>query len=110
MRSGWHLICSAWVVERDRILTEEVQMRVLKVTTVIAGLTLLAAVPGYAQTTTKPPEAKPGQTYSQPAAKPAPKGIEKIESTEQLGAWRGSQIIGAKVEDSAGKNIGKIED
>src|SRR5262245_25030248 len=84
-------------------------MQALKATTLIAGLTLLAAAPGYTQTTTKPPEAKPGQTHSQPAGA-KPKGIEKIESKDHLGAWKGSQIIGAKVEDSAGKNIGKIED
>jgi BON domain/PRC-barrel domain len=88
-------------------------MRIVKATTLIAAATLLTATPGYSQPTTKPPvpESKPAQTHSQPAAaKPAPKGIERIESKEQLGHWKGSQIIGAKVEDSAGKNVGKIED
>jgi hypothetical protein len=84
-------------------------MRILRIGSVIAGLTLLTASPGLPQT--KPPETKPTVTRSQPTgAKTAPKGIERVDSKEQFGYWQGSQIIGAKVEDPSGKNIGKIED
>ena len=90
-------------------------MRALTSSTVIAGITLLVAGQGHPQT--RPPvETKPAPVQSQPstqpatANKPAPKGIQQIESKEQLGSWKGSQLIGAKVEDPSGKNIGKIED
>jgi BON domain-containing protein/PRC-barrel domain protein len=85
-------------------------MRVLTIGAWIAGVTLLTAIPGYPQT--KPPETnkQPAVTRSPTGAKTAPKGIERIDSKEQLGYWQGSQIIGAKVEDPSGKNIGKIED
>jgi hypothetical protein len=80
-------------------------MRALTTSTVIAGITLLVAGQGYPQT--KPPVAS-----NQPASasKPAAKSIQRIESKDQLGTWKGSQLIGAKVEDPSGKNIGKIED
>src|SRR4029453_1729042 len=80
-------------------------MRALTTSTVIAGITLLVAGQGYPQT--KPPVAS-----NQPASasKPAAKSIKRIESKDQLGTWKGSQLIGAKVEDPSGKNIGKIED
>ena len=45
-----------------------------------------------------------------PTNPPASKSIQRIESKEQLGTWKGSQLIGAKVEDPSGKNIGAIED
>jgi hypothetical protein len=86
-------------------------MRVVRIGAWIAGVTLLTAIPGYAQTTKTPEPNKPAVNRSQPnGAKTAPKGIERIDSKEQLGYWQGSQIIGAKVEDPSGKNIGKIED
>ena len=80
-------------------------MRALTTSTVIAGITLLVAGQGYPQT--RPPVAN-----NQPASasKPAAKSIQRIESKDQLGTWKGSQLIGAKVEDPSGKNIGKIED
>jgi BON domain/PRC-barrel domain len=80
-------------------------MRGLTTSTVIAGITLLVAGQGYPQT--KPPVAS-----NQPASasKPAAKSMQRIESKDQLGTWKGSQLIGAKVEDPSGKNIGKIED
>jgi BON domain/PRC-barrel domain len=80
-------------------------MRALTTSTVIAGITLLVAGQGYPQT--KPPVAS-----NQPASasKPAAKSMQRIESKDQLGTWKGSQLIGAKVEDPSGKNIGKIED
>jgi hypothetical protein len=80
-------------------------MRALTTSTVIAGITLLVAGQGYPQT-------KPPVVSNQPASasKPAAKSIQRIESKDQLGTWKGSQLIGAKVEDPSGKNIGKIED
>jgi BON domain-containing protein/PRC-barrel domain protein len=36
--------------------------------------------------------------------------VRPIQKPEELGLWKGSKIIGAKVEDANGKNIGKIED
>ena len=80
-------------------------MRALTTSAVIAGITLLVAGQGNPQT-------KPPVVSNPPAStgKSATKGIQQIESKEQLGTWKGSQLIGAKVEDPTGKNIGKIED
>jgi hypothetical protein len=90
-------------------------MRALTTSTMIAGLTLLVAGQGYPQA--KPPVGSPPaqgrpQPTAQPAAatQPATKAIQQIESKEQLGSWKGSQLIGAKVEDPSGQNIGKVED
>jgi hypothetical protein len=76
----------------------------------VVGLAFLLVGPAHAQS--KPPSyAQPGQVSTQPAAtQPAAKGIQRIEDKDQLGHWKGSQIIGAKVEDPSGKDIGKIED
>ena len=85
-------------------------MRVPTIGAWIAGAALLTATPGYTQT--KPAETtKPAVTRAQPTgAKTAPKGVERIDSKDQLGYWKGSQLIGAKVEDPSGKSIGSIED
>ena len=85
-------------------------MRVHTIGAWIAGAALLTATPGYPQT--KPAETpKPAVTRAQPTgAKTAPKSIERIDSKDQLGYWKGKQLIGAKVEDPSGKNIGSIED
>lgn len=83
-------------------------MKTLPATSLIVSLGLLIAGPGYTQSKPAPPS---GPVRSQTAATQAPaKGIQRIESKEELGHWKGSQLIGAKVEDPSGKNIGKIED
>jgi len=84
-------------------------MKTLTTSSLIVGLGLLVAGPGYTQS--KSPEPQSGQVRSQPpASQTPPKGVQKIESKNELGHWKGSQLIGAKVEDPSGKNIGKIED
>jgi BON domain/PRC-barrel domain len=80
-------------------------MRGLTTSTVIAGITLLVAGQGYPQTKLPVASNQPAS-----ASKPAAKSMQRIESKDQLGTWKGSQLIGAKVEDPSGKNIGKIED
>jgi len=72
----------------------------------IVDLGLLVAGPGYTQS--KPVESQPPTARSQPHTSQTPaKGIQRIESKEELGHWKGSQLIGAKVEDPSRKNIGK---
>jgi sporulation protein YlmC with PRC-barrel domain len=86
-------------------------MRAFVGSALIAGLALLATSAGYPQSN-RPATPKPsvGQSPSTAAPEPGPKSIQRVESKEQLGHWKGSQIIGAKVEDLTGKNVGKIED
>jgi hypothetical protein len=84
-------------------------MKTFGATSLIVSLGLLVASLGYTQS--KPAAPPTGQVRSQPPATHAPaKGIQRIETKDELGQWKGSQLIGAKVEDPSGKNIGKIED
>jgi sporulation protein YlmC with PRC-barrel domain len=85
-------------------------MRTFTAATVVTAVAMLLATPGHPQSK-QPAESKPAAARPQTtAAQSGTKGIQRIESKEQFGQWKGSQLIGAKVEDPDGKNIGKIED
>lgn len=54
----------------------------------------------------QPKEPKPVAKAA--AARDVP--YRRIEDVDKISAWRGSKLIGSKVKDAAGKDIGKIED
>jgi hypothetical protein len=53
-----------------------------------------------------------GAAVAQPKTTPKPgtEQIRPVDEPDKMGYWQGSRLIGTKVKDAQGKNVGKIED